>query len=71
MRAGLPEPVLSRGTQLAPHARPATVNGAAGAVVARGGATIAVVGFTTSGGQIVEIDVITDREKLRGLTPEP
>jgi RNA polymerase sigma-70 factor (ECF subfamily) len=68
--AAVARQILSRGTPLAPHARPATVNGAAGAVVARGSATIAVVGFTTGGGRIVEIDVITDREKLRGLTPE-
>jgi RNA polymerase sigma-70 factor (ECF subfamily) len=71
---GAPEPVtgadavirqiLARGTPLAPLARPALVNGRAGALVARGGRTLAVVGFTSAGGRIVAIDVITDRRRL-------
>ena len=47
-------------------ARPAIVNGAAGAVVGPPGRPFAVVGFTVSGGRIVEIDLITNRAKLPG-----
>ena len=75
--AGPPEPVhgaeqvarriLARGSAFAPFARPAVVNGAAGAVVAMGGRTVSVVGFTVVGGRIVEIDVIARPEKLRGV----
>ena len=59
--------ILARGTPLAPLARPAIVNGAAGAFVAVGGKPFAVVGFTVSGGRIAEIDVIADPRKLVGL----
>ena len=59
--------ILARGTPLAPLARPAIVNGAAGVVVGRPGNPIAVVGFTVAGGKIVAIDLIADRDKLRGL----
>jgi RNA polymerase sigma factor (sigma-70 family) len=60
--------VLARGSRLAPHARPALVNGTAGFVVGRGDALVAVVGFTVANGRIVEIDLITDRSKLRGVS---
>jgi RNA polymerase sigma factor (sigma-70 family) len=56
--------VLSRGSRLAPHARPAIVNGAAGAIVGPEERPFAVVGFTVAGGRITAIDVIIDREKL-------
>jgi RNA polymerase sigma-70 factor (ECF subfamily) len=56
--------VLSRGSRLAPHARPALVNGAAGVVVGPPGRPFAVVGFTVSGGRITQIDLITDPAKL-------
>jgi len=59
--------VLSRGTPLASLARPAIVNGTAGLVVAPGGRTFAVVGFTVSGRRIVAIDLVADPDKLRGL----
>ena len=59
--------ILARGTSLAPFARPAIVDGAAGAIVAAEGRPIAVVGFTVSNGRIVEIDLVADRTKLRGL----
>jgi RNA polymerase sigma-70 factor (ECF subfamily) len=58
------EQIVSRGTRFAPHARPAVVNGAAGAVVGREERPFAVVGFTTVGGRITEIDLIIDPEKL-------
>ena len=57
--------VLQRGSRLAPHARPAIVNGAAGVIVVPGERPTAVVGFTISGGRITEIDVIADPAKLR------
>ena len=60
--------VLSRGSRFAPFGRPAIVNGNAGVVVAPTGSPIAVVGFTVAEGRIVEIDVIADPEKLRGLS---
>jgi RNA polymerase sigma factor (sigma-70 family) len=58
------EQVLSRGVSFAPFARPAIVNGAAGAIVAPNGITIAVVGFTVANGRIVEIDVVSDPAKI-------
>jgi RNA polymerase sigma factor (sigma-70 family) len=60
--------VLARGRPFARFARPAMVNGHAGAVVKPGGITMAVVGFTSARGRIVAIDVITDRQKLRRLS---
>jgi RNA polymerase sigma factor (sigma-70 family) len=62
--------ILARGTPFARFARPAVVNGGAGVVVAPGGIAMAVVGFTTSHGRIVAIDLITDREKLGRLSIE-
>jgi len=60
--------VLARGTPLAPLARPATVNGGAGAVVRLpGGHLFAVVGFTVVEGRIVEIDLVADPAKLARL----
>jgi RNA polymerase sigma factor (sigma-70 family) len=53
--------------RLAPFVRPALVNGAAGAVVAPRGEPFSVLGFTVAGGRIVEIDAITDPERLRAL----
>jgi RNA polymerase sigma factor (sigma-70 family) len=51
----------------APYGRPVLVNGAAGVVVAAGARLIAVMGFTVRGDQIVEIDILTDPERLRHL----
>jgi RNA polymerase sigma-70 factor, ECF subfamily len=53
--------------RLSPFVRPALVNGAAGAVVAPRGRPFSVLGFTVVGGRIVEIDAITDPERLRVL----
>jgi RNA polymerase sigma-70 factor (ECF subfamily) len=52
---------------LAPHVRPALVNGAAGVVVAPGGRPFAVMAFTVRGGRIVEIEALTDPERLARL----
>ena len=59
--------ILARGTRLAPLARPATVNGVAGAIVGPADRPIAVVGFTVAHDRIVAIDLVADRAKLRGL----
>ena len=53
--------------RLVPHARPALVNGAAGAVAVRDGKPVSVVGFTVRGGKIVEMDILADAERLRQL----
>jgi RNA polymerase sigma-70 factor, ECF subfamily len=47
--------------------RPALVNGAAGVVVTVGGRPASVMGFTVSGGRIVEINAIADSERLLRL----
>jgi RNA polymerase sigma factor (sigma-70 family) len=47
--------------------RPVLVNGAAGVVVTLGSQVIAVMGFTVSGGRIMEIDAVIDPERLGGF----
>jgi RNA polymerase sigma factor (sigma-70 family) len=54
-------------TRLAPFARPALVNGAAGLVVAPGGRAVSVLGLTIRGGRIVEIDILADPARLGRL----
>ena len=44
---------------------PVLVNGAAGVIITLGGQPVSVMGFTVSGGKIVEIDAINDPERLR------
>ena len=61
--------ILARGAPLAPFARPAIVNGNAGAIVLPGEKPVAVVSFVVTRGRIAEIDVIADPAKLRGLIP--
>jgi RNA polymerase sigma factor (sigma-70 family) len=51
----------------APFAQPVLVNGTAGFVVTPGGRPVALAGFTVRGGKIVEIDILTDPERLREL----
>jgi RNA polymerase sigma factor (sigma-70 family) len=53
--------------RLAPFARPALVNGAAGLVVTRRERPFAVAGFTVVRGRIAEIDVLADPKRLREL----
>jgi RNA polymerase sigma-70 factor (ECF subfamily) len=43
------------------------VNGAAGALIVENGQLVTVMGFTVSGGKIVEIDGIVDPERLRRI----
>jgi RNA polymerase sigma-70 factor, ECF subfamily len=57
--------VLAEGTPRAPLGRRASVNGAPGVVVARGGHVLAVAAFTTSGGRITSLNLVADPEKLR------
>ena len=65
--AAVARQVLSRGSRLAPQARPAIVNGAAGAIVGPGRRPFAVVGFTIAEGRITAIDVVIDPDKLRSV----
>jgi RNA polymerase sigma factor (sigma-70 family) len=53
--------------RLSPFVRPAFVNGAAGVVVASRGRPFSVMAFTVAGGKIVEIDAVTDPDRLRRL----
>jgi RNA polymerase sigma-70 factor (ECF subfamily) len=53
---------------MAPLARPAVVNGAAGAVIGRPGRPFAVVGITVVNGRITEMDFVLDPAKLARLT---
>ena len=46
---------------------PVLVNGAAGVVITLGGQPVAVMGFTVSGGKVVEINSIVDPDRLRRL----
>ena len=58
---------LSRGLRVA-RLHPALVNGAAGMVVAVRGRPFTVMGFTIAGGQIAEIDAVSDPERVRAIT---
>ena len=53
--------------RLAPFARPALVNAAAGVVVAPHGRPVSVMGFTVRNGKIVAIDVLADPTRLDQL----
>ncbi len=53
---------------LSPYARPALINGAAGVVViGANGRPVSIMAFTVVDGVIVEIDVLTDPERLAAL----
>ena len=52
---------------LAVTSKPALVNGAAGIATALHGEPFSVVGFTVSGGRIVEMDILADPERIREL----
>jgi RNA polymerase sigma factor (sigma-70 family) len=54
-------------SRLAPSARRALINGAAGAVVAQNGKAIKIIAFTVSNGKITEIDILADPSRLRQL----
>jgi RNA polymerase sigma-70 factor (ECF subfamily) len=61
------ERILARGSRLAPHARPAIVNGAAGVIVVPGDKPIAVVSFVVADGRVTEIDLIANPQKVARL----
>ena len=61
--------VVARAKPFAPLARPALVNGAAGATVGLSGRPFAVVGFSVSNGRITTIDLVLDRDKLTHIAP--
>ena len=63
--------VLARGRRFAGFAKPALVNGAAGLVVELQGRPFAVLGFTTAGNRIVELDLILDPAKLERVSLNP
>lgn len=48
--------------------RLAVVNGTAGVVVTIRGRPVTVMGFTITGGKIVEIDAVADPERVRRIT---
>ncbi|MGH2754313.1 MAG: sigma-70 family RNA polymerase sigma factor [Actinomycetota bacterium] len=54
-------------SEVARFSRPALVNGAAGLVTAPGGEPFSVMGFTIRNGQIVEMDILADPERLGRL----
>jgi RNA polymerase sigma-70 factor (ECF subfamily) len=60
----------STGGRFAALARPALVNGAAGAIVEPPDGSRIVIGFTVTNGRIATIDIIGDQAKLSGLVSE-
>lgn len=54
-------------SRLAPHARPALINGAPGVVVVHHGEPVSVMAFTVVDGLIVAIDVLADPDRLNAL----
>jgi RNA polymerase sigma factor (sigma-70 family) len=59
--------ILARGTPFAPFARPAVVDGQAGAVVVVRGRLRSVVKFTVEGDRVVGVDLTIDPETLSRL----
>ena len=59
--------ILTRGTPFARFARPAIVNGTAGAIVKAPNQPTIVAGFTVVDGRIATIELIADPAKLGGL----
>jgi RNA polymerase sigma-70 factor, ECF subfamily len=59
--------ILERGTAFAPFARPAVVDGQAGAVVVVAGRVRSVVKFTVAGGRVVAMDLTLDPDTLARL----
>lgn len=60
-------PGRAAGRPFADLARPATVNGAAGLIIAAHNGPLAVVGFSFAHHRIAVIDLIADPDKLRRL----
>jgi RNA polymerase sigma-70 factor (ECF subfamily) len=66
-RDAVAKAILARGARLAAFARPALVNGNAGAIVVPHKTPVSVVAFAIDDGRIIEIDVIANPAKLRRL----
>ena len=66
--AAVAEQVLARAPRFARFAQPAVVNGSAGLIVVPRDRPIAVIGFAIAHGRIIEIDLVADPDKLRGLS---
>jgi RNA polymerase sigma-70 factor (ECF subfamily) len=60
--------VLARGSQYAPLAKTAVVNGAIGMVVSRMDVPFAIAGCTIAHGRIVALDLILDPDKLASVS---
>ncbi|MGI8867908.1 MAG: RNA polymerase subunit sigma-70, partial [Mycobacteriales bacterium] len=56
-----------RFARLARYARPAMVNGSVGLVVAPEGVPVAVMGIAVRDGRVLELDILADITRLRGL----
>jgi len=61
------EQILARAPRFARFARPAIVNGSAGLIVVPKDRPIAVLAFTIAGDRILELDLVADPAKLRGV----
>jgi len=55
------------GANPAAQLHPALVNGAAGVVITLGGRPHVIMAFTVADDKVVEIDVIADPQRVRGL----
>jgi RNA polymerase sigma-70 factor (ECF subfamily) len=58
-----------RFAHLSRHAQPVLVNGGPGFLVAREHRPVALIGMTVRDGKVVEIDILTDPERLLRLVP--
>lgn len=54
-------------SRYAPFVQPALINGSVGVVLAPGGKLSQVVSFTVANGKITQIDIITNRDRLKQL----
>jgi RNA polymerase sigma factor (sigma-70 family) len=59
--------ILQRGTPVARLARPAIIDGRAGAYVSLPDRLLSVVKFTVEGGRVTALDLVLDPDTLRGL----
>jgi RNA polymerase sigma-70 factor, ECF subfamily len=65
--AAVAQQILARAPRFARFARPAIVNGTAGLIVIPRDRPIAVLGFTIAHNRIVELDLVADPDKLKGV----
>jgi len=55
-------------SRFAPTARRAVINGSIGIINAPDGQLMAIMGFTTANGKVIEIDILADPERLASLS---